>query len=76
MVGVSETLTNSRRCCCPIKINWPALAIKLLTYATGASPTGADRSKIDAIVESIRGKNYGLRSLVQEVVQSEVFLHK
>jgi cytochrome c5 len=53
-----------------------ALAIKLLTYATGVPPTGADRSKIEAIVESIRGKNYGLRSLVQEVVQSEVFLHK
>src|SRR5262245_35078979 len=53
-----------------------ALAIKLLTYATGVSPTGADRPKIEAIVESVRGKNYGLRSLVQEVVQSEVFQSK
>ena len=53
-----------------------ALATKLLTYATGVPPTGADRTKIDAIVESVRSKNFGLRSLVQDVVQSEVFLHK
>ena len=53
-----------------------ALAVKMLTYATGVPPTAADRPKIDAIVESVRGKNYGLRSLVHDVVQSEVFLHK
>ncbi len=53
-----------------------ALAVKLLTYATGVPPTASDRPKVEAIVEAVRGKNYGLRSLVQEVVQSEVFLHK
>lgn len=53
-----------------------ALAVKLLTYATGVAPSAADRPKVEAIVESVRGKNYGLRSLVQEVVQSEVFRHK
>ncbi len=53
-----------------------ALAVKLLTYATGVPPTRADRPKVEAIVESVRGKNYGFRALVHEVVQSEVFQNK
>jgi len=53
-----------------------ALANKLLTYATGVPPTTADRPKVEAIVESVRGKDYGFRSLVHEVVQSEVFQNK
>ena len=53
-----------------------ALADKLLTYATGTPLTTADRPKVEAIVESVRSKNYGFRSLVHEVVQSELFLHK
>jgi mono/diheme cytochrome c family protein len=53
-----------------------ALAVKLLTYAIGVPPSRADRPKVEAIVEAMRGKNYGFRSLVHEVVQSELFLHK
>ena len=53
-----------------------ALAVKLLTYATGVPPTRADRPKVEAIVESVRGKNYGFRSLLHEVVASEVFRNK
>ena len=53
-----------------------ALTVKLLTYATGAAPTTADRPQVEAIVEKIRGQNYGFRSLVHEVVQSEVFRTK
>jgi hypothetical protein len=53
-----------------------ALAVKLLTYAIGVPLTRADRPKVEAIVESVRGKNYGFRSLVHEVVQSEVFRNK
>ncbi len=53
-----------------------ALAEKLLTYATGTPPTTADRPQVEAIVESVRGKNFGFRSLVHEVVQSEVFQSK
>jgi hypothetical protein len=53
-----------------------ALATKLLTYATGGAPEPADRPQIDAIVASLRDKNYGLRSLVHEVVQSELFRRK
>ena len=60
-----------------------ALAEKLLSFATGVrahgtSATGriGDRSQIEAIVKSVRKKNYGFRSLVHEVVQSEIFLSK
>jgi mono/diheme cytochrome c family protein len=53
-----------------------ALTMKLLTYATGAAPTSIDRPEIDAIVTRIRPKGYGLRSLVHEIVQSELFQMK
>lgn len=52
-----------------------ALTIKLLTYATGAAPKAADRPAVQAIVANVGQKNYGLRSLVHEIVQSEIF-HK
>lgn len=53
-----------------------AMAVKLLSYATGAEPTDADQPEIEKIVGRIRDKNYGLRSLVHEVVQSETFRQK
>lgn len=53
-----------------------ALTEKLLTYATGAAPTTADRAEIEAIARNIAGKNYGLRSLVHQIVQSKVFQNK
>jgi hypothetical protein len=53
-----------------------ALAEKLLTYATGAAPTTADQPEIENIVSEVRGKNYGFRSLVHEVVESPVFQQK
>lgn len=48
----------------------------LLTYATGAATAGEDREAIDAIVAKIKPKNYGLRSLVHEIVQSKTFRDK
>jgi hypothetical protein len=53
-----------------------ALTEKLLTYATGAAPAPADRPEIEAIVRKVRGRNYGLRTLVHEIVQSKPFQHK
>jgi hypothetical protein len=52
-----------------------ALTTKLLTYATGAAPKAADRPAVQAIVARVGQKDYGLRSLVHEIVQSEIF-HK
>ena len=53
-----------------------SLAAKLLTYATGAAPTVGDRGEIDHVVDRVREKNYGLRSLIHEVVMSELFQNK
>lgn len=53
-----------------------ALTVKLVTYATGAAPTTADKAEVEAIVASVREKGFGLRSLVHEVVQSKLFRWK
>jgi hypothetical protein len=47
-----------------------------VTYATGGAPHTADQPEIEAIVRNIRAKNYGVRALVHEIVQSKLFLHK
>ena len=49
---------------------------KLLTYATGGGPQFADRAMIDDIVERAGKHEYGLRTIVHEVVQSPAFLNK
>lgn len=53
-----------------------ALTRKLLTYATGRAPQLSDHNAVDAIVARIGEKDYGLRSLVHEIVQSELFRNK
>ena len=54
----------------------PSLTVKLLTYATGGAPEAADRPDVEAIVRKIRGKDYGMRTLVHEIAQSELFRRK
>lgn len=53
-----------------------ALARRLVTYATGGAPGTSDRAEIEAVVARVRAKNYGLRSLVHEIVQSRLFREK
>ncbi len=53
-----------------------ALTEKLVTYATGAPPEPADHAAIEAIVHKIRDKNYGFRTLVHEIVASDLFRMK
>ena len=53
-----------------------ALAKKLLTYGTGAEPGEADQPDLEEIVSRAQQKDYGLRSLVHEVVQSRTFRQK
>jgi hypothetical protein len=53
-----------------------SLTQKLIIYATGAELQFADREVVEAIVARLRAKNYGLRSLIHEIVQSRVFLNK
>lgn len=49
---------------------------KLLIYSTGADLQYADREVVEKIVANVRVKNYGLRDIVHEVIQSRVFLNK
>jgi hypothetical protein len=48
----------------------------LLTYATGQPATPLDQPAIEAIVKSAANDDYGLRSLVHGVIQSQVFRMK
>jgi hypothetical protein len=52
------------------------VAEKLLVYATGSPIRPADRAAVDGVIQRVRGKNDGLRTLVHELVQSELFLSK
>jgi mono/diheme cytochrome c family protein len=53
-----------------------ALTEKLMSYATGGTAAPSDRAEIDAIVGRVRPGDYGLRSLVHEIVQSRMFQSK
>ncbi len=53
-----------------------ALTTKLIAYATGRAPQASDRTAVDRIVTRIAERDYGLRSLVHEIVQSEFFQSK
>jgi hypothetical protein len=47
---------------------------KLLTYALGREPDAGDRAEIARIVKDSKKKDYGLRTIVKEVVASELFM--
>lgn len=49
---------------------------KLITHFTGAQLQFADREVVEAIVHRAASSDYGLRTLVHEVIQSRVFTHK
>jgi len=52
------------------------VAEKLLTYALGREPDFADRDELRKIVEGSKSYNRGLRSLIKELVASEIFAGK
>src|SRR5258706_13852 len=52
------------------------LVRQLAVYATGASIHFADRAGIEQILERASSSHYGVRSLIHEMVQSELFLNK
>ncbi len=52
------------------------LVRQLAIYATGAPVRFTDRDKLEAILERTKAGDYGVRSLVHELVQSELFLTK
>lgn len=59
----------------PEKLAW-GVTWNLATYATGEPSGPLDRQAIQQIVDSARQDNYGLRSLLHGLVQSELFQNK
>lgn len=53
-----------------------ALAQNLATYGTGAGITFADRRDIETIVKTTQEKQGGMRTLIQEIVASPLFMQK
>src|SRR5262245_32976550 len=52
------------------------LARHLVVYATGAPTRFSDRAAIEQILEQTKADQYGVRSLVHAIVESEIFLNK
>jgi hypothetical protein len=52
------------------------LARQFAVYATGAPIHFADRAEIERILERSSSSHYGVRSLIHELVQSDLFLNK
>jgi hypothetical protein len=52
------------------------LAQQLIVFATGAPVRFSDRAHIERIVQSTKAGQFGVRDIVAEIVQSEVFLNK
>ena len=52
------------------------LTNNLVTYATGAAVSFADRQQVQAILQKAEPHGYGLRTLVDEIVQSRLFQTK
>jgi len=52
------------------------LAERLLTYGTGRRMEALDRADIEKIAEKVIEKKYGARTLLREVVTSEIFLRR
>ncbi len=53
-------------------VNWPVTRL-LLSYSVGRELGFSDRAEIERIVARNGTQDYGLRSLIHEVVQSEAF---
>ena len=50
-----------------------SLAQQLVVYATGSGIRFSDRDEVDAIVKKTKPSHHGLRSLIKEIVQSDLF---
>ena len=52
------------------------LARHLLVYATGAPIRFSDRAAVEQVVKQTKSDQYGVRSLVHAIVESDLFLNK
>lgn len=49
---------------------------KLIVYSTGAKIQFADRDEVQRILEVCKKKNYGMKTMLYEIVSSKIFLNK
>ncbi len=66
--GLKQALLASRR-----DLFTRNLIEKLLTYATGRHMVPVDQNEIDDILERVQAHDYGLRTMVMEVLTSKIF---
>jgi hypothetical protein len=52
------------------------LVDQLVVYATGASVRFGDRPEVESILDAAQKSQYGVRDLIHQLVQSELFLNK
>ena len=52
------------------------LARQLMIYATGQPVHFSERDQLEQILQRASGNHYGVRSLVHEIIQSDLFQHK
>ena len=52
------------------------LAGQLIVFATGAPVRFGDRPKVEAILDRAQANGYGVKSLVQFIIESELFRNK
>jgi len=52
------------------------LARQLVVFATGAPVRFSDRAELEQILQRARERQYGVRTLVEEIVRSELFQNK
>ena len=52
------------------------LVHQFVVYATGAPVSFGDRATVEAILDQCADNDYGVRSLIHALIQSELFLHK
>jgi hypothetical protein len=52
------------------------LVQQLVVYATGAPVRFSDRPQIERILQNVKAHDYGVRSIIHEIVQSELFTEK
>jgi hypothetical protein len=52
------------------------LTNQLLVFATGANVQFSDRPKVEALLDRAATKNYGVKSLIQLIIENEMFRNK
>lgn len=52
------------------------IAKQFITYSTGTPVRFGDRAALEAILDRSRKSGYGVRSIIQEIIQSPIFLNK